>query len=104
MALDFMAAKNKQDAMRSTFLYPMEEPEFEALMTLVDSPKKYPTIYRFSDYYKDATILFGEIAALLRELEALERLNPGKLPADSPFHQFLREVQRQQHNIYIFCD
>ncbi|MEG0243770.1 MAG: hypothetical protein RR726_15150, partial [Pseudomonas sp.] len=65
MPLDFMAAENQKDINENTPVFCLSESTHGALMGASAPRKDFPKTHKFSDYYADTSILFGEILPLV---------------------------------------
>lgn len=104
MPLDFMAAENQKDIDENTPVFCLGESTHGALMDASAPRKDFPKTHKFSDYYADTSILFGEILPLVTEIEKatkLKNLNSSEL---KDLVKFLQSAYSKKLNVFIYCD
>ena len=104
MPLDFMAAENQKDIDENTPVFFWRESSHGALMGASAPRKDFPKTHKFSDYYADTSILFGEILPLVTEIEKatkLKNLNSSEL---KDLVKFLQSAYSKKLNVFIYCD
>lgn len=104
MPLDFMAAENQKDINENTPVFCLRESTHGALMDASAPRKNFPKTHKFSDYYADTSILFGEILPLVTEIEKaikLKNLNSSEL---KDLVNFLQSAYSKKLNVFIYCD
>ncbi|WP_460132788.1 hypothetical protein [Pseudomonas sp. S1_E04] len=104
MPLDFMAAENQKDINEETPVFCLSESTHGALMDASAPRKDFPKTQKFSDYYADTSILFGEILPLVVEIEkAIKSKNINSVELKDLIN-FLQSAYRKKLNIFIYCD
>ncbi|MEN4945754.1 hypothetical protein [Pseudomonas proteolytica] len=105
MPLDFMAAENQKDIDENTPVFCLGESTHDALMDASVPRKNFPKTHKFSDYYADTSILFGEILPLVTEIETVikskKKLNSSDL---KNLVKFLQSAYSKKLNVFIYCD
>lgn len=104
MPLDFMAAENQKDVNENTPVFCLSESTHDALMDASAPRKVFPKTHKFSVYYADTSILFGEILPLVTEIEKAiksKNLNSNEL---KDLVKFLQSAYSKKLNIFIYCD
>lgn len=104
MPLDFMAAENPKDVNENTPVFCLSESTHGAFIDASAPRKNLPKTHKFSDYYANTSILFGEILHLVTEIEKAiksKNLNSNEL---KDLVKFLQSAYSKKLNILIYCD
>ena len=105
MPLDFIAAENQKDVNENTPIFCLSESIHGALMDASAPRKDFTKTHKFSDYYADTSILFGEILPLVTEIETVikskKKLNSSDL---KNLVKFLQSAYSKKLNVFIYCD
>ena len=104
MPLDFMASESQKSINEKTSVFSLSENAHDILLSIAKPKKDFPKIHKFSDYYSDTSILFGEIKPLIIEIE--NAIKTGKPNSDelNNLIKFLNKTYDENLNLYIYCD
>ena len=104
MPLDFMAAENQKNIDETTSAFCLSESAHSILLDAATPRKEFPKTHKFSDYYSDTNILFGEIQPLIKEIETALKLKKIESTELNKLIKFLAESYKQHLNIFVYCD
>ncbi|WP_458723384.1 hypothetical protein [Pseudomonas brenneri] len=104
MPLDFIAAENQKDVNENTPIFCLSESIHGALMDASAPRKVFPKTHKFSDYYADTSILFGEILPLVTEIEKAIKSKNLNSSESKDLVKFLQSAYSKKLNIFIYCD
>ncbi|WP_455823287.1 hypothetical protein [Pseudomonas graminis] len=104
MPLDFMAAENQKDIDENTPVFCLNESTHGILLEASVPKKEFPKTHKFSDYYSDTSILFGEIQPLVVEIETAIKSKKIASSEIKELIKFLNSAYSKKLNIYIYCD
>ena len=68
MSLDLVAARSKNDLNGTQRYISLRESLHDEIFAIANPLKKFPVLHKISDYYSDATIVYGELEGLKSEI------------------------------------
>lgn len=104
MPLDFMASENQKSIDERTPVFSLSEATHRLLLNAATPRKAFQKIHKFSDYYSDTSILFGEAQPLILEIETAIKAKKITSLELNELIKFLDNAYKKKLNIYVYCD